>query len=939
MPSLPPPVWADLFHSGVWNDVTDDVRVQTSPVTVSRGLTSESSSAAAPTSSTCDLDSRDYRYAPRNPSSPLFGLIGRNTPFRWGYQVGSPWAMFDDPDTSVYQSLFVADGPELDVAGDLDVRVDIALEDWATSQVLALRAVSSSNYCWVLMIVDGALVLQWYPTGTTASRTYRTATETIRGYHGQRMAVRATLDVDNGAGGHTVRFYTGRTVNDEEWAMIGAPVVSAGTTSLHTGTAFMEIGGTFSASNLSPAGGFIQDMRGRAYGLQLRDNGTIKVDMTTAAAVPGGDTFVDATGLTWSRGGTASLTNRHVRMAGEVPAWPPTRDLSGNDNYVSINPSGLMRRMDAGNKPQDSALLRYIRSRSPIECWPLTDGPATGGARSLVGGADMRQEIKAGIDTAGDWQKGSLAEWIEPVISVKANTTGQLTGTLPFQSSADSAWSVDLFLAGGGLPSSGQFTVSDRGAGTGSDDRVKVQIIFTGSLDQLTLIRHSESDTSSSSALLANITDVGIYDENPHHLRLTVDPTGSSTNWDVYVDGELAQGGTISGIVMKAARTVLLGWGYATLDGVAMTDRSFGYITYWDGSGPSAAEVYDAFMGFQGEKAGARIERLADESGYPASVAGQIAYQQRMGIQGRRTLLDLLGDASRTDFGYLLDARDRIEVIHRGQSTLWNQPPALVLDFSAGLVSPPFKPVDDDRLTENDVSVRREYGASSARQVLEEGPLSVQEFPDGAGRYDRQYTYSLYSDQQASQVASMRVHLGTYAGVRYTRITLNLANERVFQHIDDILRLDVGDKLRLTNLPPDHGPDDVDVLVTGYTEEAGPNAWLLTLTCVPGAPWDIGVRDHLERGRRASAGSELAGAAAESSTTLSVATTRGPLWTTDAAHMPLRITVGGEEMTVTAISGTSSPQTFTVTRSVNGIAKSQAAGTRVELVRPAVRAL
>ena len=67
-------------------------------------------------------------------------------------------------------------------------------------------------------------------------------------------------------------------------------------------------------------------------------------------------------------------------MAGEVPAWPPTRDLSGNDNYVSINPSGLLRRMDAGNRPQESALLRYIKTRSPIECWPLTDGPRTSGA-------------------------------------------------------------------------------------------------------------------------------------------------------------------------------------------------------------------------------------------------------------------------------------------------------------------------------------------------------------------------------------------------------------------------------------------------------------------------------------------------------------------------------------------------------------------------------
>jgi hypothetical protein len=36
---------------------------------------------------------------------------------------------------------------------------------------------------------------------------------------------------------------------------------------------------------------------------------------------------------------------------------------------------------------------------------------------------------------------------------------------------------------------------------------------------------------------------------------------------------------------------------------------------------------------------------------------------------------------------------------------------------------------------------------------------------------------------------------------------------------------------------------------------------------------------------------------------------------------------------VTAISGASSPQTFTVTRSVNGVVKSQAAATAVQLFR------
>ncbi|MGW1796955.1 hypothetical protein ACWCQN_13310 [Streptomyces sp. NPDC001984] len=842
MPSLPPPVWAELFYSGAWNTITDDVRVATSAVQVTRGLSSESSSDAEPTSCTCDLDSRDDRYAPRNPMSPLYGLIGRNTPWRHGYTVGSPWAAMAGGLGS--DALETPDAAALDVSGDFDLRLDVALESWAESQMLCLRYIPGSAELWALEMINGFPMFMWSPNGTFASRIAQTCTEELKAYNGQRLALRVTLDINNGAGGYELRFYTGRTVDDTEWNLLGNPIVGASTTSVFPGTAPLEIGcGT--AFNALPSGGVLNRLRGKVYALKLLDGTTTKVNMKTSAATAGGTSFVDATGLTWTKQGSAVLSNKHIRMAGEVPAWPPTRDLSLKDNYVSINPSGVMRRMDAGNKPQDSALLRFIKFRSPVECWPLTDGPASVGAKSMVGGSDMRQEILIGEgNTAAAWSEGRLADWIEPTLSVKANTSGYIRGACRRTTGTDAFWSVDAFLSGGGIPSSGQVFVSDRGAGTDADNRVSIQILFTGNLDRLTVIRQSDGDTGSSQALLANIDGVGIYNEDPHHIRLSIDPQASQTLWSLYVDGTLRGSGTINSIVMKSVKDVLLGWGYLTLANITMSDRSFGYLTYWDGSGPSAAEIYAAYMGFQGELAGTRIERLATEAGYTVSVAGEDVYQQPMGIQGQKKLLELLGDANSTNFGYLLEARDRSEVIHRGNSTLWNQPPALTLDFSAGLISAPFKPVDDDKLTENDVSVQREYGSAPGREVLEEGDLSVLD-PEqgGVGRYDQAYTYSLYTDDQADQVASMRLHLGTYNGVRYTRLTLNLANERVFQLVDDILRVDVGDKIRLTNLPADHGPDDVDILVAGYSEDAGPDAWTITFNCVPGEPWTAGVTD------------------------------------------------------------------------------------------------
>ncbi|WP_200302221.1 hypothetical protein [Streptomyces adelaidensis] len=87
-------------------------------------------------------------------------------------------------------------------------------------------------------------------------------------------------------------------------------------------------------------------------------------------------------------------------------------------------------------------------------------------------------------------------------------------------------------------------------------------------------------------------------------------------------------------------------------------------------------------------------------------------------------------------------------------------------------------------------------------------------------------------------------------------------------------------------------------------------------------------------------GSELDAGVDADDGTLSVAVTAGPRWTTDANEMPILIDVGGEHMLVTAISGTSSPQTFTIgARSYNGVTKPHLAGTPVTLAYPAIASL
>ncbi|PWG08784.1 hypothetical protein DF268_36045 [Streptomyces sp. V2] len=89
-------------------------------------------------------------------------------------------------------------------------------------------------------------------------------------------------------------------------------------------------------------------------------------------------------------------------------------------------------------------------------------------------------------------------------------------------------------------------------------------------------------------------------------------------------------------------------------------------------------------------------------------------------------------------------------------------------------------------------------------------------------------------------------------------------------------------------------------------------------------------------------GSQLAADADATATSLTVVTPTGQPWANSAQHaadFPFEIRVQGEVMTVTAITGATSPQTMTVIRSVNGVIKKQSASTAVQLARPAVAGL
>ena len=66
------------------------------------------------------------------------------------------------------------------------------------------------------------------------------------------------------------------------------------------------------------------------------------------------------------------------RFWGEVPAWPPVWDVTGNDVTAVVTVSGIMRRLTANTRNIGSALYRYWTrlggAGAPVAYWPCTDG-------------------------------------------------------------------------------------------------------------------------------------------------------------------------------------------------------------------------------------------------------------------------------------------------------------------------------------------------------------------------------------------------------------------------------------------------------------------------------------------------------------------------------------------------------------------------------------
>jgi hypothetical protein len=163
-----------------------------------------------------------------------------------------------------------------------------------------------------------------------------------------------------------------------------------------------------------------------------------------------------------------------------------------------------------------------------------------------------------------------------------------------------------------------------------------------------------------------------------------------------------------------------------------------------------------------------------------------------------------------------------------------------------------------------------------------------------------------YADSQLPDLAGWLLHLGTIDEARYPSVSLNLAHP-TFTADDAMMTaalvLDIGDKVTIDNPPAWLPPDQIGLIVEGYTETLNGLEHTLVLNCSPESVHHIAVYDDTSW-RYESDGSTLTSDVSEAATSLSVTIPSGPVWShTDG---DFDITIGGERMTVTGIAGATS---------------------------------
>lgn len=944
-------IGAELDVNGTWTDISTYIRAN-SQINIFRGGDSEGGTTN-PDRMTMTLENTDGRFTALSPSSPYYPYFIHNIPARAWKASGTVTMQTNGQDGQRYRT---PTSDLISIAGDLDIRVDCQPKTWRQEQVLAAEAqyLSDGSGDWVFYIdSDGYPHFAWFDPSNGG---FDVKSTLPMPQSPRRQTVRATIDVNNGASGNTVAFYTSDSVTGT-FAQLGSSVVTGVVTTIN-GTGFppLTIGSVETDASGRPLQMEYNPFRGKIYAAMLKDGiaGTTVANPSFSTQTTGTYVFTDAQGNIWTPTGVV-CSNRNYRFNGELSSMPQTWDITGTDVTGSVEFSGPMRRIQQNTPPLRSALYRHYTNRFgivdsqgtdlegpyfPLAYWPMED--QAGSTQIAAATSGVQPGKISGAPTLADYD-GFVAS--DSIVNIKS--ASKITFKTPHGTSG--GYVVEFIISAPSGITNGAVIMSIATNGT----ERKYELSYP-STNNLTLKSFDVDGTQIATSGALPVTIAGALN------RISI--VGDGTTCSIYVQEQSASANSLLGSISTSAM--------GRIDSAiinpngTMTDVYMGHMAIFDGTADLNGLSYSgvpfnqrALGAWNGESAATRAERITEEGGFTyMGVGGRTVsvglldstYKvngEWMGYQKTQEYFNALRQVEATDGGILHDSRDTLGLVYRTRRSLYNDPATLTLAYDNNELSGIPEGEYDDLHIVNTMTVSRDGGSSSTYED-EDTALNSELPPDGIGPYPDAVSLSLYSDDDALHQAGWKVHLGTVNELRYPSIGVALENARVAASsslTQAILDTDIGDRLVVTSPPSWLPPYQVTQMVFGYDEVMDKFQHSVTFRTIPEVPYEIGTAtpaatsvtqtktDHLS--------STLNADITSSATSIDVAidNTGGALWTTSGVDFD--IVVGGERMTVTSVSGASSPQTFTVTRSVNGVVKAHSDFDPVRLWKRSIAAL
>lgn len=259
------------------------------------------------------------------------------------------------------------DSAAVSVTGDLQLIWSGPLTDWtpAADETFISKLTTGGQYSYDLKIATtGHPYLRWSADGTAVI--YKPCTAVVPFANGVRGSIKATLDVDNGASGNDVKFFTS-TDEGASWAQLGSTVTTAGTTSIFDGTDILAIGANSGGTSALAANAYSAQVYNGIGGTLVADYNAADANFNTPKSLTSSSTGEVYTINGDAYLGTAASPVVMNGIKGMLSEGAAT-EISGYSN----DPEAGWTVVTTATVAQDAIGL----SGAPNEAWTFTDASA-----------------------------------------------------------------------------------------------------------------------------------------------------------------------------------------------------------------------------------------------------------------------------------------------------------------------------------------------------------------------------------------------------------------------------------------------------------------------------------------------------------------------------------------------------------------------------------